>query len=175
MKAQNEKLNPRIYVACLAAYNNGVLHGRWIDAAQSEEEIRAEIASMLKASPIPDAEEFAIHDYEEFGGARVEEYSGIQEVAQLAGFVSEHGELGGAVLAHFGDIDTARSALEENYAGAFPSLADYVQELTEETTTIPQTLRYYLDWESMARDAELNGDFFTVELVQSEVHVFWQR
>ena len=23
---------PRIYVACLAAYNNGRLHGRWIDA-----------------------------------------------------------------------------------------------------------------------------------------------
>ena len=23
---------PRIYVACLAAYNNGCLHGRWIDA-----------------------------------------------------------------------------------------------------------------------------------------------
>ena len=25
---------PRIYVACLAAYNNGILHGAWIDAAQ---------------------------------------------------------------------------------------------------------------------------------------------
>lgn len=22
----------RIYVACLASYNNGVLHGKWIDA-----------------------------------------------------------------------------------------------------------------------------------------------
>lgn len=26
------KDGPRIYVACLAAYNNGHLHGRWIDA-----------------------------------------------------------------------------------------------------------------------------------------------
>ena len=26
--------NPRIYVACLAAYNNGYLHGVWIDADQ---------------------------------------------------------------------------------------------------------------------------------------------
>ena len=23
---------PRIYVACLAAYNNGILHGAWIEA-----------------------------------------------------------------------------------------------------------------------------------------------
>ena len=27
--------NPRIYVACLAAYNNGYLHGAWIDADQA--------------------------------------------------------------------------------------------------------------------------------------------
>ena len=23
---------PRIYAACLAAYNNGILHGEWIEA-----------------------------------------------------------------------------------------------------------------------------------------------
>ena len=31
-----------IYVACLAAYNNGCLHGAWIDAAQEPEEIEEE-------------------------------------------------------------------------------------------------------------------------------------
>ncbi|WP_447531297.1 antirestriction protein ArdA, partial [Legionella pneumophila] len=25
---------PQIYVACLAAYNNGIVHGEWIDATQ---------------------------------------------------------------------------------------------------------------------------------------------
>ncbi len=29
----------RIYVACLAAYNNGILHGAWIDATQGEDGI----------------------------------------------------------------------------------------------------------------------------------------
>jgi Antirestriction protein (ArdA) len=29
---------PRIYVACLAAYNNGRLHGEWIDADQPADE-----------------------------------------------------------------------------------------------------------------------------------------
>ena len=33
---------PRIYVACLAAYNNGCLHGRWIDAT-TPDEIRREV------------------------------------------------------------------------------------------------------------------------------------
>ena len=59
---------PRIYVACLAAYNNGILHGCWVDADQSFEDIWQEIRDMLASSPIPGAEEHAIHDYDGFGG-----------------------------------------------------------------------------------------------------------
>ena len=40
---------PRIYVACLAAYNNGRLHGRWIDAT-TPDEIWGEVRAMLAAS-----------------------------------------------------------------------------------------------------------------------------
>lgn len=36
---------PRIYAACLAAYNSGRLHGRWIDATQDPEETRRVICS----------------------------------------------------------------------------------------------------------------------------------
>ncbi|MEH6808999.1 MAG: antirestriction protein ArdA, partial [Hyphomonas oceanitis] len=51
---------PRIYVACLAAYNGGRLHGRWIDATEHEA-VWKEVRAMLAASPEPDAEEWAIH------------------------------------------------------------------------------------------------------------------
>jgi hypothetical protein len=60
----------------------------------------------------------------------------------------------------------------ENYAGRYKSLADHAQELTEETTKIPEPLRNYIDYESMARDMDLNGDGFTIELTYDEVHVF---
>jgi antirestriction protein len=43
----------RIYAACLASYNSGVLHGRWIDADQDADAIRDEIAAMLRESPYP--------------------------------------------------------------------------------------------------------------------------
>lgn len=46
---------------------------------------------MLRASPVPDAEEWAIHDYEGFEGVRVAEYAGIDGVAETAAFVAEHG------------------------------------------------------------------------------------
>jgi len=43
---------PRIYVACLASYNNGVYHGTWIDADDVDDMTEA-IAAMLRASPYP--------------------------------------------------------------------------------------------------------------------------
>lgn len=55
------------------------------------------------------------------------------------------------------------------------SLADYVQELTEECMTIPERLRSYIDWQAMAHDAELGGDLFTIETGYEEVHVFAGR
>ncbi|HBL92812.1 MAG TPA: hypothetical protein DD375_04790, partial [Hyphomonas sp.] len=51
---------PRVYVACLAAYNNGRLHGAWINATEPDE-IMEHVRAMLAASPEPDAEEWAIH------------------------------------------------------------------------------------------------------------------
>ena len=41
----------QIYVACLAAYNNGILHGRWIDAQQDAWAVYDDIRAMLDASP----------------------------------------------------------------------------------------------------------------------------
>lgn len=43
----------RIYVACLASYNNGVLHGKWIDATDDKEEMQREINEILRASRFP--------------------------------------------------------------------------------------------------------------------------
>jgi len=58
----------RIYVADLAAYNNGRLHGVWINACLDPEDIQEQVNKMLAESPEPDAEEYAIHDFEGFGG-----------------------------------------------------------------------------------------------------------
>lgn len=162
----------RIYVACLAAYNSGTLHGAWIDAQQEAEEINNAIRNMLKASPVEDAEEFAIHDYEGFEGISIQEYSGIDEVVEYAAFVSEHGILGAELLNYCGDRDEAVEALENRYRGVYSSLADFAQELTEETTEIPDSLKYYINYEKMAHDLEIN-DVLAIETGHSEVHVFW--
>ncbi len=168
---------PRVYAACLAAYNNGILHGCWIDAAQEPEDIWREISAMLSASPIPNAEEHAFHDFEGFGKADIPEYAGVDTIARLAAFIVERGEdLGGGVLEHFGgDIDDAEAAFED-YAGEWKSLAEFAQDVTEDSgVEIPKPLEYYIDWQAMGRDMEMSGDIFTVETGFEEIYVFWSR
>ena len=46
----------RIYVACLASYNSGCLHGRWIDASTDTAAMGAEVNAMLRESPYPNVE-----------------------------------------------------------------------------------------------------------------------
>lgn len=172
MKDQEGQI--RIYVACLAAYNNGILHGRWIDADQNISAIQSEVAAMLKASPVMDAEEYAIHDHEGFEGITIAEYQGLESVAELAAFVAEHGALGGALMAYFGDLEEAQEAIEERYAGEYESLAFFAQELTEQTTQIPDSLHFYIDWERMARDMAIS-DVLAIETGFGCVHVFWNH
>jgi antirestriction protein len=173
MRQAAENLEPRIYVACLAAYNSGILHGAWIEV-EDEDAVWAAIRAMLAASPEPMAEEFAIHDHEGFGGVEIAEYASIGRVVAIAAFLRERGRLGALVLDEVGgDLDAARVALDDQYHGVFASLADCFQEMTEETTAIPETLRLYIDYEAMGRDARLNGEVFTVETAHDQVHVFW--
>ena len=166
----------RIYVADLAAYNNGILHGVWIDATQDIDDIQEQINDMLASSPEQDAEEYAIHDYEGFAGYSISEYESVQRAHEVACFLEEHGEIAGDLLSHFGDcIEDAQKAIEENYCGCYASLADYAEELTEETTQIPEHLALYIDYEKMGRDMELGGDVFTIETGYQEVHIFWNH
>lgn len=165
----------RIYVADLAAYNSGYLHGVWIDATTELEDIQARINVLLASSPVAGAEEYAIHDHEGFDGYGLGEYEGIEAAHEIALFIEEYPDFGGALLGHLGNLDDARKAAEENYCGCHKSLADYAQELTEESTEIPQNLRYYIDYAAMARDMELNGDVFTVETRYEEIHIFWNH
>ena len=165
----------RIYVADLAAYNNGYLHGVWIDATAELTDIQDQVRAMLAASPENGAEEYAIHDYEGFGDYKLSEYEGLEAAHNIASFIEEFPDFGSALLNHCGDIEEARAFAEDNYCGCYLSLADYAQELTEETTEIPAHLAFYIDYDAMARDMEMSGDVFTVEIGYQQVHVFWGK
>jgi antirestriction protein len=173
--AADAPARPRIYVACLAAYNSGILHGQWI-AATTSDEVQAEVGAMLAESPVPGAEEWAIHDYEGFEGICLSEHATFDTVCELADFVAEHGRLAAKLYSHFGNSLTEARAAFEDYAGQYKTGADFAEEMTRETgTEIPASLEYYIDWQALARDMALNGEILVIQTGFDEVHVFWCR
>ena len=124
----------RIYIACLAAYNNGILHGEWIDITDVDQ-VQDEINSMLEKSPIPNAEEWAIHD-SDFDGVNLGEYESIEYLCEI--------NFGGST-------SEAINCITNNYIGCYESLADYAYEITE-NEGIPDHIINYINFEKMGRE-----------------------
>lgn len=176
--------HPRIYVASLSDYNTGRLHGQWLDAAQEPEALLAGISAMLAASTEPGAEEWAIHDYEQFCGVRLGEYESLENVSKIALGIAEHGAAFGAWAEYLGcggwdDLDR----FEDCYQGRWESLTDYAEQLLEDMGLheiiergVPEHLQPYvrIDSEGLARDMSYNGELYAAEDSEGGgVFLFW--
>jgi antirestriction protein len=172
---------PRIYVASLADYNAGRLHGAWIDAAQDVTGLGQEIDAMLKKSTEPIAEEWAIHDYDNFGSLRFGEYESLETISAIAKGIAEQGP---AFAAWAGIIDKDLERLadfEEGYQGEWDSVEAYAENLLDDLgiddildKAIADSVRPYIrvDAEALARDMEISGDIVSVPTNNGSVWVF---
>lgn len=174
----NDKTTPRIYIACLAAYNNGKLHGRWINANQEPREIWAEISSVLKTSPERGSEEWAMHDYEGFGEIHLSECPDIAHVSTIARLIQDHGEAFTLWYqsqdGHGFDTEGLEEKFSEQWQGAHDSESSFADHLLEETghlNELPEWARNYFDFESYARDLRFGGDYSFVRHA-GQVYVF---
>jgi len=161
---------PRIYVSCLAAYNDG----KWIDADQDPDDIFKEIKETAKESPEPDAKEWAIHDYEEFGGFEPKELESIEDVATMARLTVEHGEaIGLFYMNDPHDLDSLESRFEEAYNGHWDSEIEYAEHVFDEIylNEYAEEIQCYIDCESFANDL-FYGDCFSLDADDGGVHVF---
>lgn len=166
---------PRIYVAYLAAYNSSYLHGEWVDATQDVELIEKEIQEIFDSSPVPNAEEWVIHDYDNFydAGDFLGEYPRLEDVVKVARFIKEYGNLASKLINHCGNIDEAIQIFEKNYSGCYESLAEFAEDVSRKCYEVPEWLEGYINWESMGKDWEMNGDIFTIKTEYWEVNIFW--
>jgi antirestriction protein len=174
--------SPRIYVASLSDYNAGILHGKWIDATQDADAILEEVAEMLKASPTAKregsvAEEWAIHDYDNFGGLRLSEYETFEKVSEMAQLIEEHGPAFAAYAGNVGQEYATAEGFEESYRGEYESEKDFAYELAEETDLlhdVPEHVQSYFDWDAWTRDLFM-GDCYSIETPAYGVWVFWNN
>lgn len=174
---------PSIYVASLAGYNNGRLHGEWMDAARDPADIHADIAAMLARSKDPGAEEFAIHDYEQFGGCRIHEYDTIEVVSQIARGIAEHGFAFAAWAEVHEGAPERFDDFERSYLGHYKSLENYALQIADdlgynaEIARLPEQMQAYVkvDTAAMARDLELSGDVYVAPDPNGGVWLFDDR
>jgi antirestriction protein len=175
----SSRTTPRIYIASLSDYTAGTLLGRWVDANQPVEDIHRHIAELLAESKELVAEEWAIHDYENFGSLRLSEYEDLTAVAEVAHWMEVHGTLFAELVAHFGGtsgIAEARVYMEDGYWGEYDDLGWYAASVFEDLHPealrgLPDLIRDNIDWDAIGRDLELGGDVFTIQH-GGKVHVF---
>lgn len=156
----------QIYVASLADYNAGILHGAWINLeGLNADDIRDQINVILKTSPLAakygqPSESWAIHDYE-LSGIRILEHEDLETIVAIVECLEEHGQAFAIYYNDVDDLDTAQSCFEEAYQGQYDTFLVYASEIFDElyAHSIPENLRYYIDYEAFARDLESEGYF----------------
>ena len=173
------QLQPRIWVGSLADYNAGRLHGDWLDAAVSDDELQQGVTRILATSQEHDAEEYGIFDFDEFGAFRVGEYEQLDVVARVARGIAEHGPAF-AIYAQLHDADPAMlDSFEDAFVGEYDSATEWAREVldgleAELDLTCPEHLRSYvsIDYAGFVRDATLSGRMHFEEAPSGRVYAF---
>ncbi|WP_316202992.1 MULTISPECIES: antirestriction protein ArdA [unclassified Bradyrhizobium] len=185
----------RFYAACLASYNNGRLHGVWVDASDDIDAMQDAINAMLRASAcpnvmvthpetgesVPSAEEWAIHDHEGFG--KLDEYAGLASIVEAFNIneVAEEHDIPFAVLREaMSDANASEAAdfISDRYRGKYDTWRDFAEQFTEETQdmkAIPEWLQAHIDWDSIAREFEMCGDFSGYRHDGGDLYIFWNH
>lgn len=157
----------RVYIASLADYVAGILHGEWVDVENPDvDEINEAIAKILKTSPTPGAEEFAIHDYELPHGIQIGEYMSIEELVDLVERINTFNEntehmgedVQAEIVAHYGDSDDALSV-----TGGWPLDSDHFEEIYHDSLkNLPDFIKRNIDWDSII--SEIASETETIEV-----------
>jgi antirestriction protein len=170
----------RLYIACLAAYNNAKLHGEWVEVSGDLEELQGEISRILSESPEPDAEEWAVHDHEGFGSYNVTEYPDLEEFCEHVTAYNEssydHELINGVMDALNCSAIVAVAYIDDNYQGEYESLEWWAEELLNDLgeLNLPKHLAYYFNYADYGRDMELNGEIISVK-IGPKTHVLWNK
>lgn len=168
---------PRIWVGCLACYNNGNLTGEWFDAIDGEDITLADVHG--GAQPVQSGcEEIWVFDYDNLplrgecsphDAARLaavfeEVPEHEREAFRIWVLSGEHVE-DGEGLPSVGDF-------EERYCGEWDSFQNYAENLADDIALldgIPDEIARYFDGQSWARDLAFD---YTTHDADSGVYVF---
>jgi antirestriction protein len=184
LKEKNTDIERSIYVACLSSYNSGILHGKWIKLLikkpyQDEQVwefdrdyIQDEINSMLKSSKMPNAEEWAIHDYNNF--INLGEYPSIDEIEKYMYAIEKHGYdvvKGFKEMYPSEDISNLDDKTYHLHYSNFKEYANHYAEVIVLSEYNPDSTIYrYFDYDKFAN--ELQYDYSVYKTDNHDVIIF---
>lgn len=115
-----EKPNPKIKVICAHAELIGMIHAKWIDAAQSSVSLKGEIKTLLTESPASQSKTrkapkiWRITDSKGFEPYRISIHDTLDQVNQIAKLIAKHGEAVSELLeGYFGDTSLVSGMLSK--------------------------------------------------------------
>lgn len=176
---------PQIWVASLADYNNGTLHGAWLNAARDEAELQADISTMLAASPLTaetgePAEEWAIHDFQGFGPLHIDAHEDLHWISLVGKGIAEHG-LAFAAYADAVQVEELLVGFDTAYLGHYDSVHAYLEQRVNDLgydrvldEAVPPTIRPYvkIDLAATANDLLSKGDLHALPAPDGGVWIF---
>jgi antirestriction protein len=175
--------SPRIWVGSLVDYNDGLLHGAWIEAAREPEEIEAAIQPVLASSPWTTrtgqlAEEWGIFDYDNFGACRLDQHENLGWVSAVAKGIAAHG-LAFAAWADVVEEPELLADFDEAYIGHYDSLHAYVEQLINDLgydqlldRAVPPSLRPYVKIDVAATAQDLGSDLHALPAREGGIWIF---
>lgn len=169
------------YIACLASYNNGRLHGAWIDLEliSDADDLQECIDHILATSPEPGAEEWAMHDHA--GLPDCLSRSEWPDLSELAAWGAALADLSRPEWEPFrfycddrGEVCSADD-FRDAYHGCWDDPSDFAYQLAEDAGVMPESSAWPLsciDWEAAWRELQIGGDYSAVSASTGGVHVF---
>lgn len=150
---------PRVYIVNLNSYNNGRTRGKWFELPVNYRNVQRELQLDEEHG-----EEYAIHDYENFLGYQVGEFSSIKELNTYAENLEElEGEVDHLeeileiysiedVLSNKDDLEFVEARDDEDLASELIAQMGGVEQLGQDT------LERYFNFSAFGRDLAL-GDY----------------
>lgn len=175
---------PAVWVACLAAYNSGILHGKWVNVPGTVEEMQEEIDSVIKSSPVPDAEEWEFHDHSDFKPFEIHQWEDIDSLVMKANILNDLSDHEKEAFECWDyqegpgmDEHDVLEAFRDQYVGSFKDGSDYAWEYFHEC--YPEQVnadptQWFIDWEKAWEWMQNSWGYYGVQTGFETCHVFRQ-
>lgn len=169
----------RVWIGCLACYNDGRLAGDWFDAIDADEVTLANVHRRAGGSRVG-CEEMWCFDVDDMPVYREMSPAEAAEWGRVVDAVDEHLRTaliawvrsGNYVAEGAGDLPSVPD-FEERFAGHWDDFDEYAHQLAEDSgllRDVAEEVARYFDWEAWTRD--LAFDYSVEAAVDGGVYIF---